>query len=133
MDERRERTDQRVDEVISKLLLFGVSAAALVTLAGGVLFLGRHGQETPHFEVFRGEPAGLRTVAGVLEGVAQLQARAVIQLGLGLLVATPIARVAFSLFAFARQRDWLYVAITGIVLGILLFALFVDRASSPLS
>ena len=38
--------------------------------------------------------------------------RALIQLGLLLLIATPVARVAFSVFAFERQRDWTYVGIT---------------------
>ena len=44
--------------------------------------------------------------------------------GLLLLIATPIARVALSLIAFARQRDRMYVCITTLVLGLLLFSLF---------
>jgi uncharacterized membrane protein len=47
----------------------------------------------------------------------------VIQLGLLLLVATPVARVAFSILAFALQRDRTYVIITLIVLGVLLYSL----------
>jgi uncharacterized membrane protein len=47
-----------------------------------------------------------------------------IQLGLLLLIATPVARVAFSVYAFARQRDFLYVGVTLIVLTVLLFGLF---------
>ena len=45
--------------------------------------------------------------------------RALIQLGLLLLIATPVARVAFSVFAFERQRDWTYVGITLFVLAVL--------------
>jgi uncharacterized membrane protein len=51
----------------------------------------------------------------------------VIQLGLLLLVATPIARVALSLIGFFRQGDRKYVVITAIVLGILLFSLVGGR------
>ena len=40
-----------------------------------------------------------------------------------LLLATPVARVAFSVVAFALQRDRLYVAVTLVVLGILLYSI----------
>jgi uncharacterized membrane protein len=49
------------------------------------------------------------------------QGRGLIQLGLVLLVFTPIARVVFAIFGFARERDWMYVCISAIVLGVLLF------------
>jgi uncharacterized membrane protein len=42
-----------------------------------------------------------------------------VQTGLLLLIATPVLRVVFSLFGFASQRDWLYVALTLIVLSVL--------------
>jgi uncharacterized membrane protein len=45
------------------------------------------------------------------------------QLGLLLLIATPVARVAFSVFAFALQRDRLYVVVTLAVLGVLAFSM----------
>jgi uncharacterized membrane protein len=47
-----------------------------------------------------------------------------IQLGLLFLIATPVARVAFSVYAFMRERDKTYVIITLIVLAILLYSLF---------
>ena len=53
-----------------------------------------------------------------------LYRRAIVQLGLVLLIATPVARVAFTLVAFARQRDRAYVMITTIVLALLLYSLF---------
>jgi uncharacterized membrane protein len=52
-----------------------------------------------------------------------LDPAAIIQLGLLILIATPVARVAFSVFAFAQERDWLYVVVTLIVLGLLLYSL----------
>jgi uncharacterized membrane protein len=45
------------------------------------------------------------------------------QLGLLVLIATPITRVAFSVFAFFYERDWKYVVFTLIVLGLLLYSL----------
>ncbi len=49
---------------------------------------------------------------------------AIMQLGLLLLIATPIARVVFSVLAFAREGDRMYVAFTLIVLAVLLYSLF---------
>lgn len=57
-------------------------------------------------------------------GVVGLHGKAIIQLGLLLLVATPIARVVFSAFAFFAEGDYLYVGITLLVLAVLMFSLF---------
>jgi uncharacterized membrane protein len=52
------------------------------------------------------------------------QSRSIMQLGLLLLIATPIARVIFSVFAFAIEGDRMYVIFTLIVLTVLLYSLF---------
>jgi uncharacterized membrane protein len=44
-------------------------------------------------------------------------------LGLLLLIATPVARVAFSVIGFALEKDWMYVVITLIVLALLIYSL----------
>ena len=56
------------------------------------------------------------------------QSASIVQLGVVLLIATPIARVAFTLVAFAIQRDRTYVIITLIVLGLLLYGLLFGKA-----
>ncbi len=57
------------------------------------------------------------------EEARSFSGRGIIQLGLLLLVATPVARVIFSVAAFALQQDWIYVVITLIVLAVLGFSL----------
>jgi uncharacterized membrane protein len=112
-----------LEREIGLLLRFGVVAATVVVAAGGCLFLARHGREPAHYSVFHGEPGDLRTVSGVLAAVGTAKGRAVIQLGLLLLIATPVARVGLTLVAFARMRDTAYVVITAIVFALLLFSL----------
>jgi uncharacterized membrane protein len=119
----REWTDRRVETIVGNLLRAGVSLSALIILAGGVLFLIRHGTEPANYRIFRGEPSDLRHVRGIIRTAVALRGPGIIQLGLLFLIATPIARVAFSLFGFAEERDWMYVAFTGIVLIILLYSL----------
>jgi len=116
-------TDLRIEIIIGSLLRTGVILAASVVFFGGVLYLVRHGHETISYTTFQGEPEALKSIPAVLQGVASGSARAVIQLGLLLLIATPIARVAFAAIAFALERDYLYVVITLIVLAVLLYSL----------
>ena len=115
--------DQRVETIVAHLLRVGVWLAAWVVALGGIIFLFRHGHEMPPYARFVGEPAEYCRVAGIVRGSASLHGRNIIQLGLLLLIATPIARVAFSAVAFVLERDRLYVAITLIVLAVLLFSL----------
>lgn len=116
-------TDERVEAIVGNLLRAGVVIAAAVVALGGAIFLARHGREIPHYRVFAGEPTDLRTVSGILTEALTVRGRNIIQLGLLLLIATPVTRVAFSVVAFALERDRLYVIVTLIVLAVLLFSL----------
>jgi uncharacterized membrane protein len=130
MGERDVWTDREIERVVSMMLRIGVSTATVVVLTGGILFLIQHGHETPQLATFRGEPAELRTFRGLLGAVGRLEAPAIVQLGIVLLVATPIARVALSLYGFLRQRDTLFVLVTAIVLTVLLVGLLSGSSTS---
>jgi uncharacterized membrane protein len=117
-------TDQTVENLVGNLLRGGVSFAALIVFAGAVVYLAKHGAEPANYRVFHGEPNQLRTISGVLEKTVALEGRGIIQLGLLLLIATPVARVALSILGFAAERDRMYVVFATIVLVILLYSLF---------
>ena len=121
--ERPALSDRQVDEIIGMLLRYGVLLSACVVCAGGTWYLIQHGTSMPSYKVFRGEPEYLRHVRGIVTGIPGFHPRRMIQLGLVLLMATPVARVAFSVAAFALQRDHKYVVITLIVLAVLLVSL----------
>ena len=87
------------------------------------MYLARHPFPVIDYRVFQGEPENLRTVSGIFSEAKAFHGRGLIQLGLLVLIATPIARVTFSVFAFFYQRDWKYVVFTLIVLGLLLYSL----------
>jgi len=114
--------DERLEKVVSALLISGVLVAALVVLAGAAGFLWQHGHEAPNYRVFHGVPEQYRSTRGVIRAARSWDYRAIIQLGLLLLIATPIARVAISIAGFALQRDGTYVTLTAIVLVILLYS-----------
>lgn len=116
-------TDQRIEDIVGNLLRTGVLLSALVVSAGGLIYLVRYGQLPVDFRVFRGEPEDLRSLHGIVRSTVRLQGRGIIQLGLLLLIATPVARVAFSIIAFAKERDRTYVVLTLIVFLILAYSL----------
>jgi uncharacterized membrane protein len=117
------RQDQRMDQMMAVLLRSGVLLAASLVFIGGVIYLSRHEFPATNYRVFQGEPQELRTVGGILHEAAKFHGRGLIQLGLLVLIATPVARVLFSVFAFIYEKDWTYVAITVMVLALLCYSL----------
>jgi uncharacterized membrane protein len=115
--------DHWIEVILGNLLRTGVLISAAVVLWGASIYLFHHAHEPANYRVFRGEPSEFRTIHGVIQSVKDGRGRGLIQLGLLLLIATPIARVAFSIVGFAIERDRMYVAFTLIVLAILLFSL----------
>ena len=115
--------DQRVEQMAGNVLRWGVVSAALVTAVGGAVLLLTHGREVVSYGVFHGEPSGSAGLGAILSGTVAGEGAAIVQLGVVLLIATPITRVGVTLMAFIHQRDRLYTVITMLVLGILLYSL----------
>jgi uncharacterized membrane protein len=113
-----------VEQLVGRLLQVGVLLATVGVLAGGAMLIAAHGGSVVDFGVFRGESSTLRSVSAAARGAFTLDPRGMVQLGLVLLIATPVARVALTLVAFLIQRDRLYVVLTAIVLVLLLVGLF---------
>lgn len=125
MEERHGKwSDQRVESVIGNLLRFGVITAAIVVVIGGFFYIVGHGHQPPDYRLYRGEPTDLTTLNGIGSEAISLSSRGIIQSGILLLIAVPIVRVAFSIFAFARQRDYLYLGVTVAVFIILMVSFF---------
>ena len=122
-----------VDTAISSLLRTGVMISVAVVLTGLVFTFIHHpqyvrsksalGQLTDAGAVY---PHRLRDV---LAQVGEGRGQAIVMLGLLMLIATPVARVAFSIVAFAIERDRLYVSITAIVLALLLVSFAIGAAA----
>ena len=114
--------EQRLGQWISDLLSYGVLTASAIVCIGGIWYLIRHGAEPVDYHVFRGEPDIFRSPTGIVAAVLAGRARGLIQLGLLLLIATPIARVILSLVTFLRWRDLTYTVITLLVLTGLIYS-----------
>ena len=119
--------ERRMDAVMGRVLQVGVTMAAALVVVGGILYVTRHAMPATDYRHFHGEPAEYKTLRGIWEDARALHGRGLIQLGLLVLIATPVARVVFSVYAFLKQRDWTYVVVTAIVLGLLSYSLFFGK------
>ena len=118
-----EWSDQAIEEAVAALLRTGLQLATTLVLVGAAIYLVRHGSEQPEYRIFHGELPNLRGLRGIIAVSMDWRGRGLIMLGLLVLLATPVARVAFCMFAFTMQRDRLYVGITFVVLTVLLYSI----------
>ena len=116
--------DARMKDIMGTLLRVGVLSSAFLVVCGGILFFIQHPNEMFDFTTFKGEPARFRQVHLIVKEALNFRGRDVIQLGILMLIATPVARVIFSLIGFLIEKDWIYVTITAVVLLILSLSLF---------
>lgn len=116
-------SDYDIEAVMGRLLITGVIISGTLILLGGIFYLIQHGFSIPHFKTFTGEPSNLRSVGQIVKGFVHLDSLSIIQMGLLLLIATPIARVIFAVIGFFIERDFLYVLISLIVLAIITYSI----------
>jgi uncharacterized membrane protein len=119
MKKRIQDTD--IETVIGYLLRYGVITSSLVVFAGGIVYLIRHGHQLPEYGKFLGEPDKYRKPGLMWQALLRGEGRPLIQLGLLLLIATPIARIAISILGYLLEKDYLYTVLTVIVLLVILW------------
>lgn len=115
--------DRDIEYYMSILLIAGVMISGLVVLLGSIVYLYQNKYVTSNYNVFIGEPERLRNLYEITKGAFHFQGRALIQFGLLLLIATPVARVIFAVIGFLLEGDGLYTIISMIVLITLLISL----------
>ncbi|HEY1852174.1 MAG TPA: DUF1634 domain-containing protein [Candidatus Binataceae bacterium] len=75
----------------------------------------------------RGRLLGHESVWQLVQGMRQGQPHAVMIIGLYVLTLVPLARVAFTLVLFLKERDFIYVAATAYVLAALIMGVMLGR------
>jgi uncharacterized membrane protein len=111
--------DRDIQLFIGSLLRWGVLLSMAVVIFGGLVYLYRHGQSVIDYTTFKGQPDLTSNFKAIIEGVITFKGKAIIQLGILLLIATPITRVVYSAIGFIAEKDYLYLSIALIVLAII--------------
>lgn len=119
---------RQVELLISNLLRVGVASSLVVVVLGTVLMFVHHPEylsSPPALQRLTKPGAAFpHSARDVIAGVRTFRGESIVVVGLLLLVATPVMRVAVSIFAFVYERDPRYVVITTIVLALLLLSFF---------
>lgn len=124
------RDPETMNAVIGKALRYGVVVSAAIIVAG-ILRLGSSSSFTDIASVLAYNAGSIPhgnydvSAGGILRGLATLDPFSLIELGVIVLIATPVLRVLVSVFLFGAERDRKYVAITAVVLALLLFSMLV--------
>ena len=123
---------RQVEILISNLLRIGVITSLSIVALGTFLSFAHHpdyvsssGELARHINHKANYP---HTPSEVFSELRRFRGRAVVALGLLLLVATPVMRVAVSVFAFIYERDLKFVFITATVLALLLLSFVLGKA-----
>lgn len=115
--------DARMEIIMGQLLRAGVLLSSFVVFIGGVLYLYTQHGKPANYRHFLSEPDDLRNPGQLFHLVITGSPAALIQCGVLLLIATPVARVVFACVAFFLERDRLYLGVSLIVLTVLLVSL----------
>jgi uncharacterized membrane protein len=119
-------TIHSMESWISHVLRVGVMIAGAITLVGIVLFMAlgtRTGESLSVHQILHGGAPIPVTPDKILDGVDTGKPLEIIYLGMFVLILTPLARVAMTMVLFAAQKDWTFVLLTSIVLGVLILGL----------
>ncbi len=122
-DATETREYHKIELFIGNLLRICVIATIVVVVFGAGVYMPSAYLLHPSYQKFVSEPAIFRSVWGILGAAVSGDGKAIIQTGMLLLILTPILRVAVSVFAFLFEKDYMYVVLTLVVLGILIFSL----------
>ncbi|MDE3125457.1 MAG: DUF1634 domain-containing protein [Bacteroidota bacterium] len=115
--------DDDLEYAMGNLLRLGVVVSSIIVAFGGIIYLYKHGMHLPHYTTFIGDKSMFNSVSKIIIGLKEWKGQAIIQLGVLVLIFTPIARIIFSFIGFLIEKDLLYMVLTLIVLAIITFSL----------
>ena len=122
---------ERIESLLSVLLRSGVTISFVLILLGTITSIIHDPTSwvSPQgIDVLLSRQTSNQTFGGILAGLHALRGSAIVTIGLLVLIATPVLRVAFSLASFVAMRDRIYVVLTAIVLSLLLLSFALGRA-----
>lgn len=111
---------QQAKITLANILRGSLMLAVAVAVIGTVLFLWQYPSHEYDYRVFKGEPLDLTQIREIWQAALNLNSPSILQIGILLLIFTPILRVFTCLLLFLWQRDYLYIGLATFVLAVLI-------------
>lgn len=121
----KKENEDRLRALLARIMLWGVGIAAAIMLGGLVVFLAGHAGTPTGDRKFTGEPADLTHPAEIFRAAVTGNNLSLMQVGVLLLLANPLVRVALAAWGYAASRDRLYAGIAALVFAVLVVSYFV--------
>jgi uncharacterized membrane protein len=110
--------DMDLQAFISNLLRTGVIVAMTIVVIGLVMFVIAHGSQPAVYNNF--DATHVFSFSSFLDSLLQGNSSAIMELGVMVLIATPVARVLFTMIGFWLEKDRMYTVIAFLVLCIII-------------
>ena len=125
---RKTFTDVDLNRSVGNLLRLGIVLAVTTSIIGFVkLFL--EGFKMPRKYTMLNMGTSSEKVWGHFwETLCKGEGMAIIQLGILMLIFTPLMRIIFALIGYLKEKDYTYVIISSIVLAIMAISFFTGYA-----
>lgn len=125
---RKNFTDVDLNRSVGNLLRLGVILSVVISLIGFIkLFL--EGFKMPkNYALLETGSSSEKVWTQFWDSLCKGQGMAIIQLGILVLIFTPLMRIVFALIGYLKEKDYIYVVISSIVLAIMAISFFTGYA-----
>ncbi|MBQ0152517.1 MAG: DUF1634 domain-containing protein [Chryseobacterium sp.] len=121
-------TDVDLNRSVGNLLRLGVVLSVTISLVGFIkLFLEGFTMPKKYSMLDLGDTSE-QVWTKFWESLIKGEGMAIIQLGILILIFTPLMRIIFALIGYLKEKDYVYVVISSIVLAIMTISFFAGYA-----
>lgn len=125
---RKDFTDLDLNRSVGNLLRLGVILSVITSLIGFVKLFMEGFQMPRKYKLLDMGTSSEKVWSHFWETLCKGEGMAIIQLGILMLIFTPLMRIIFALIGYLKEKDYVYVIISSIVLAIMAISFFTGYA-----
>ncbi|MGO4708577.1 DUF1634 domain-containing protein [Chryseobacterium sp. 2TAF14] len=125
---RKNFTDVDLNRSVGNLLRLGVILSVITSLIGFVKLFMEGFVMPKKYKLLDMGSSSEKVWSHFWETLCKGEGMAIIQLGILMLIFTPLMRIIFALIGYLKEKDYVYVVISSIVLAIMAISFFTGYA-----
>lgn len=125
---RKNFTDADLNRSVGNLLRLGVILSVITSLVGFIKLFTEGFKMPKKYKLLDMGTSSEKVWGHFWETLCKGEGMAIIQLGILLLIFTPLMRIIFALIGYLKEKDYVYVVISSIVLAIMAVSFFTGYA-----